>query len=282
MVRPFRPHLRLEQKYAEGRGFHPAAGAGAPAAWRASVEKLGFDFPPDKLVKMRRDIAAALEDADLLDALSRPDVRQEWATAFRKSGTGTAEEKLAQIDDPRAAPLLEKIGFTRETARAVAARRASARCIAALREALSPVLRVRPAAFGLTGRQLFLLAISFFVCMVGIANAMLMAIAERFREIATMKCLGATDGCILAQFMMEAAMQGFFGGLLGTAAGFCIAVAKCAALYGSLVWSSFPGPAIAAGAAASVLSGVMLSALASIQPAWSASRMAPMEAMRVE
>ena len=42
-------------------------------------------------------------------------------------------------------------------------------------------------SFGLQIRQMFLVAISFLVCMVGITNAMLMSITERFREIATMK-----------------------------------------------------------------------------------------------
>ncbi|MBR1837837.1 MAG: ABC transporter permease, partial [Kiritimatiellae bacterium] len=154
--------------------------------------------------------------------------------------------------------------------------------LAALRETLAPVFRSRPAAFGLTGRQAFLLAISFFVCMVGIANAMLMAIAERFREIATMKCLGATDGCILSLFMMEAAMQGFFGGLIGAATGLAAAIARDSFSCGAYLWRYMPWSALGACFLVSVAAGVLLSALASMQPSWSASRMAPMEAMRVE
>ena len=135
---------------------------------------------------------------------------------------------------------------------------------------------------GLTGRQIFLLCISFLVCRVGIANAMLMAITERFREIATMKCLGATDGYILSQFMLEAALQGFFGGLLGAVVGFVIATARSGLAYGAHLWRYFPAGEVALCFVFSLAAGVLLSALASMQPSWSASRMAPMEAMRVE
>jgi electron transport complex protein RnfD len=53
---------------------------------------------------------------------------------------------------------------------------------------------------------------------------MLMAITERFREIATMKCLGATDGFIMSQFMMEAGLQGLAGGAIGVLIGLVLAM----------------------------------------------------------
>ena len=130
--------------------------------------------------------------------------------------------------------------------------------------------------------QFFLLAISFLVCMVGITNAMLMSITERFREIATMKCLGATDTYILMQFMMEAAMQGFVGGILGVVIGFVIAALRSWTNFNFYLFEYWPGGDMAVCSLVSLLAGVLLAMLASIVPSWIASRMAPMDAMRVE
>jgi putative ABC transport system permease protein len=132
------------------------------------------------------------------------------------------------------------------------------------------------------GRQLFLVLISFVVCMVGIANAMLMAITERFREIATMKCLGATDGFILTQFLMEAAMQGAAGGVLGMVIGFFLSLAADGAVYGGHLFAYFPITGVLACSGVCIFAGLLLATLASIYPSWMASRMAPMDAMRVE
>ena len=249
-------------------------------AWRASLAAIGFAFPPENLRLMRTQLREANEYADVLDALNRPALRKEWSTKFRETKATSAEEKMPQLADPRAAQLLPQ--FPAELLPRIAARHAVAARLALLQDRLAPVLRAKTAAFGLTGRQIFLLCISFLVCMVGIANAMLMAITERFREIATMKCLGATDGYILSQFMLEAALQGFFGGLLGAVVGFVIAVARSGLAYGAHLWRYFPAGEVALCFVFSLAAGVLLSALASMQPSWSASRMAPMEAMRVE
>jgi putative ABC transport system permease protein len=53
--------------------------------------------------------------------------------------------------------------------------------------------------------------LSLLVCVVGIVNAQLMAVTERFREIGTMKCLGALDRFRLRLFLLEAGMQGLVG-----------------------------------------------------------------------
>ncbi|MCK4402075.1 ABC transporter permease, partial [bacterium] len=46
-------------------------------------------------------------------------------------------------------------------------------------------------------KQIWLVVLSLMVCVVGIANAMLMSVTERYKEIGTMKCLGALDRFII-------------------------------------------------------------------------------------
>ncbi len=58
-------------------------------------------------------------------------------------------------------------------------------------------------------------AISLFVAAIGITNTMVMSIYERTREIGVMKVLGCMLGDIRNLFLLEAAIIGFFGGLLG-------------------------------------------------------------------
>jgi len=57
--------------------------------------------------------------------------------------------------------------------------------------------------------------VALLVAAFGVANTMTMAILERTREIGLMKAIGATDGEVMAIFLMEAAMVGLLGGLSG-------------------------------------------------------------------
>ena len=49
----------------------------------------------------------------------------------------------------------------------------------------------------------WVVGLALLVAFVGIVNAMLMSVTERFREIGTMKCLGALDGFIVKLFVIE-------------------------------------------------------------------------------
>ena len=135
---------------------------------------------------------------------------------------------------------------------------------------------------GFSPSQLYLMCLSFLVCVVGITNAMLMSITERFREIATLKCLGATDSFILVQIVLEALIQGVIGGVVGLILGFIVALVNSSFMVGLRIFQSFNWEMIGLAALASLLAGILLSVLSSLYPSTKAARMAPMEAMRVE
>ena len=279
-------------------------------AWRAETEALGFRLPADDLSRIRDQFHWAAMRNGVLGQLNTADVREAWTRAFRERKRTSADEKLLHLDDPRAVSVLlgeaspkseveSPEGADRRAARenagqvpgqglsaddlAELSRRARVeKRLGTLEKSLAGVQNAGGGFLGLSSRQVFLLCISFLVCMVGIANAMLMSITERFREIATMKCLGATDRYILLQFMMEAALQGLAGGFVGVVLGFVIAFIRDLGVCGGYLFTYWPGAALILSALFSLVIGVLLAVLASVQPSWSASRMAPMEAMRIE
>jgi cell division protein FtsX len=135
---------------------------------------------------------------------------------------------------------------------------------------------------GFSSRTRWLILVSFMVCMVGIANAMLMSVTERFREIATMKCLGATDGFIMINFILESCMQGVAGGVVGAMLGFLLGALRSWGKFGWVAMQNIPAVEVLLTALASIVMGVVLSAGAAVYPAYVAARLAPMEAMRIE
>jgi hypothetical protein len=134
----------------------------------------------------------------------------------------------------------------------------------------------------LSERTIWLIVVSFLVCVVGIANAMLMSVLERFKEIATMKCLGARNQTIAFLFVTESMIIGLVGGILGTILGFLIVFLRQGIGYGALLFERLPWGDIGVTFVACFCCSLLLAAIAAIYPAGVASRMAPMEAMRVD
>jgi len=131
-------------------------------------------------------------------------------------------------------------------------------------------------------RTVWLLGLSMLVCLVGISNAMLMSVMERFREIGTMKCLGALDSFILKLFFLESLFLGAVGSLAGVLLGVLLAIAQLWRDYGSAAWTHMPWPLLLLIAAASMFTGLAITAAAAVYPAYRAARMEPIAAMRVE
>lgn len=77
----------------------------------------------------------------------------------------------------------------------------------------------------LTGVMTAIATISLIVGGVGIMNIMLVGVAERTREIGLRKAVGASNGNIIWQFMVEALIMSLLGGLFGYLAGYLLAFA---------------------------------------------------------
>lgn len=146
---------------------------------------------------------------------------------------------------------------------------------------------------GLSAEQTWLIVLSLLVCVVGIVNSMLMSVSERVREIGTMKCLGALDGFIIKLFLLESSLQGIAGTLFGIVVGFVLTFigtllsygwypAEAFPYFGLYAVTHFPMMGMGKSALLCFTIGSALSILAAIGPAYSAAKMQPVDAMRVE
>ena len=135
---------------------------------------------------------------------------------------------------------------------------------------------------GASPKQRWIIILSLMVCVVGIVNAQLMAVTERFREIGTMKCLGALDRFVLRLFILEAGMQGLAGAGAGALAGAVFALIGALLRYGPVSLASVSWLAVIGSFAIAVAVGCILSLVGVFYPAIVAARMQPVEAMRVE
>ena len=135
---------------------------------------------------------------------------------------------------------------------------------------------------GSSPKQRWIIILSLLVCVVGIINAQLMAVTERFREIGTMKCLGALDRFVLRLFVLEAAMQGLAGACIGSVAGGIFSLINALLSFGTRALTALSWADITLSLLYATVVGILLSLAGVLYPAIVAARMQPVEAMRVE
>lgn len=131
-------------------------------------------------------------------------------------------------------------------------------------------------------RRQWLIALSLMVSTVGIANSMLMSVTERFKEIGTMKCLGALDGFIVKLFLIEAGLLGMTASVFGWIIGYLSILLVAFIREGGKLWAKIPISEVGTSFVLCLAIGAVLTVLATVFPAIRASQLPPAAAMRVE
>lgn len=117
--------------------------------------------------------------------------------------------------------------------------------------------------------------ISLLVGGIGVMNIMLVSIAERTREIGTRKALGATNGSIRLQFIIESMVLCLVGGCLGIVLGLILGSVAASVL-------GYSATAPVAAIFVAVLFSMVVGVFFGYYPANKAARMDPIEALRYE
>ena len=138
------------------------------------------------------------------------------------------------------------------------------------------------AAMQQRSKDAWLVVLSLLVCLVGIANAMLMSVTERFREIGTMKCMGALDGFIIKLFILESTFMGTAGTIIGVIIGFLLTALLNMSSFGTVIFDHIPMAQILKYGLLAIAIGSVLSLIGGILPAYRAAKMEPVDAMSLE
>ena len=137
-------------------------------------------------------------------------------------------------------------------------------------------------------------AISLLVAGIGIMNIMIVSLMERTREIGILKALGMKSRTVLSIFLSEAVIVGLMGAVIGIASGWGLAhvvaivfsggggfmsAGNRAAAAGGMTINPVLTPTVFLGAFAF---GVIVSVIFALYPAWRASKLKPVDALRYE
>ena len=121
--------------------------------------------------------------------------------------------------------------------------------------------------------------IALVVGALSVINTMTMSVSERTREIGMRKAIGASDGQIVRQFLAEAGIIGFIGGVTGLFLGWGVGELVNKLLENSGMSLFMVTPRLAGG---SVVFAILLGVVAGLLPSLHAARMKPVDALRYE
>lgn len=140
-----------------------------------------------------------------------------------------------------------------------------------------------------------ILTLIVLVAAFGIASTLFMVVMEKNRDIAILKSMGATGGSIMKIFVLEGLVIGIIGTVLGVASGLLIAlnlepiITLIQKITGQNFFSKdiyyldhFPSLVVPSDVVLISATAVLISFVATLYPAWQASRMLPAEALRYE
>ncbi len=118
-------------------------------------------------------------------------------------------------------------------------------------------------------------AISLLVGGIGIMNIMLVSVTERTREIGLRKAIGARGVDVLSQFLIEAVVVSLIGGLLGIGLGWIFAEII-------QIWKAMPTLITPIAVIVSTIFSALVGLIFGMWPAYKASRLSPILALRYE
>ncbi len=151
-------------------------------------------------------------------------------------------------------------------------------------KATSPRQMINDVRQGLLIFNVIMLSGALLAAIVGglsVVNTMIMSVNERTKEIGIKKAVGASDQDIVVEYLSESTVIGLVGGLIGLFLGYGMTLLLNAAaspsLGGTNLWVVTPRLAIIV-----VLFATVLGAAAGLYPAWNASRLDPVKALRTE
>jgi len=140
-----------------------------------------------------------------------------------------------------------------------------------------------------------ILTLIVLVAAFGIASTLFMVVMEKTRDIAILKSMGATGGSIMKIFVLEGLIIGVTGTILGVASGLLVArnlepiINVIQKITGQNFFSKdiyyldhFPSSVVPSDVVLISVTAVLISFIATLYPAWQASRMLPAEALRYE
>jgi len=133
-----------------------------------------------------------------------------------------------------------------------------------------------PIKSSIAGAGLFITGLSLFVGAIGIMNITFVSVKERTKEIGTRKALGARRRTILLQFLIESTAICLLGGLIGLTLAYLICFGIARAFPSFPIHFSFDLVLV------SMLVSILTGLVSGFAPAWSASRLDPVTALRYE